>query len=164
MNSQLIVAWRSIFIAKAEPITVMMCDPSPSTSQIPKPRSGPANVPQSIFIDPSTTIIDESQAGAYLPFSQRQPIPSSSGVVYSTSSFLLSLTSSNCEYKTSTYHLIWHRPVPGTEEDDVDRELAGEMYRLACWGEMRFGLDGLPGPLAAVDAVRDAFSGGAEND
>jgi hypothetical protein len=84
-------------------------------------------------------------------------------MIYSASSFLLSLASSNLEYSTSTYHVIWHRPSPGTEEADVDRELAGEMYRLACWGGMRFGLEGLPAPLAAVGAVRDALSTESED-
>jgi hypothetical protein len=152
------VAWRSTFIARAPPITVMMCGPSPSTGHPSKPKAGPANVPQGMLTDPSTTIFDESQGGTYLPLSQRQPIQSGSSVIYSASSFLLSLVSSTLEYTTSTYHIIWHRPSPGTEEADFTQELAGEMYRLACWGGMRFGLEGLPAPLAAVGVVRQALS------
>jgi hypothetical protein len=37
------------------------------------------------------------------------------------------------------------------------------MYRLACWGGMRFGLEGLPAPLAAVGTVRDALLTGSED-
>jgi hypothetical protein len=154
------IAWRSIFIIKTQPITIMMCDPSPTTGNdhIHRPRPGPANVPQGILTDPSTTIIDESQTGTYIPLSQRQPIPSGESSIYSASSFLLSLASSTMEYSTSTYHVMFHRPSPGKEDVNVDQELAGEMYRLSCWGGMRFGLEGLPAPLAAVDAVRDALS------
>jgi hypothetical protein len=157
------IAWRSTFIARAPPITVMMCDPSPSTGRLQKPKAGPANVPQGMLTDPLTSIFDESQGGTFLPLSQRQPIQSGSSVIYSASSFLLSLASSTLEYLTSTYHVIWHRPSPGKEEADVDQELAGEMYRLACWGAMRFGLEGLPAPLAAVRAVRNALSTGSED-
>lgn len=139
----------------------MMCDPSPSSSRIPKPKPGPANVPQGMLTDPSTTIFDESQAGTYLPLSQRQPIPSGGGTIYSASSFLLSLASSTLEYNTSTYHVVWHRPSPGTEDADVAHELAGQMYRLACWGGMRFGLEALPAPLAAIGAVREGMSEGS---
>jgi len=116
-----------------------------------------------MLTDPSTTIFDESQSGTYIPLSQRQPIQSGNSVIYSASSFLLSLASSTLEYSTSTYHVIWHRPSPGTEEADYNRELAGEMYRLACWGGLRFGLEGLPAPLAAVGVVRDALSAGPED-
>ena len=158
-----VIAWRSVFIARAPPITVMMCDPSPSTGHITKPKAGPANVSQGMLTDPSTTIFDESQTGAYLPLSQRQPIQSGTSVIYSDSSFLLSIASSNLEYSTSTYHVMWHRPSPGSYEADVNQELAREMYRLTCWGAMRFGLEGLPAPLAAVGAVRDALSTGAED-
>lgn len=108
--------------------------------------------------DPSTLLVDETLAGTYSTFSQRQSIPSGDGLVYSASSILLSLASSNLDYDTSTYHVMYHRPAPVNLDGDQEKELANELYKMACWGRMRFGLDGLPAHLAALVVVDEAFS------
>jgi hypothetical protein len=135
-----------------------MCDTPPPVGHKPRPTPGPPNVQQSILNDSSTIILDESLAGTYVPLAQRQPILVGDSIIYSASTFLMSLAASNLSYDTSIYHCMYHRPVPGREEEDSDRELANELYRLACWGRMRFGLERLPAPLAAVAVLNEALA------
>jgi hypothetical protein len=87
----------------------------------------------------------------------RQPIPCGDTTIYSDTSFFLSLSSPSLEYDTSTYHILCHRPPPGKEEEETEKELANEMYRSACWARMKFGMEELPAALAAVRAVCDGL-------
>jgi hypothetical protein len=137
-----------------------MCDPSPSHGISHKSKPGPSNVPLGMLNDPATLLVDESLAGTYSTFSHRQPVPSGDKLVYSTSSFLLSLASWNLEYNTSIYHVMFHRPAPVSLDGDQEKELANQMYKMGCWGRMRFGLEGLPAHLAALVVVDEAFTAG----
>lgn len=140
------------------PMSVMMSEPAVSSSGPSPPRNGPPNVVPGLLNDPSSTITDDSLAGSYYTLPQRQPvILEDSTCVYPDSSFLLSLATPTLEYNTSTMHVLCHRPVPGKDDEVVDAVLARELYRMSCWSRLKFGLDGMPGHLAAVQAVQDAF-------
>lgn len=137
------------------PLSVMMCEPSSFASGPSPLRNGPPNVVPGLLNDPSTTIIDDSLAGSYHTLPQRQPIIlENAACYYPESSILISLATPSLEYDTSTLHVICHKPVPGVEDEVAENVLAREMYRMSCWSRLKFGLEGLPGHLAAVRAVR----------
>lgn len=145
------------------PLSVMMSDPASLSSDLTLPRNGPPNAVPGLLNDPSSTINDDSLTGSFYTLPQRQPVMlEDSTCYYPESSFLLSLATPSLEYETSTLHLICHRPVAGTEDEVAESVLAKEMYRMSCWSRLKFGLEGLPGHLAAVRAVQDALSFGEE--
>lgn len=140
-------------------MSVMMSEPAHHSSGLSPPRNGPSNVVTGLLNDPSSTIIDDSLAGSYYTLPQRQPVVlEDSTCYYPDSSFLLSLATSTLEFDTSTLHVLCHRPIPGKEDEVAETILARELYRMSCWSRLKFGLGGLPGHLAAVRAVQDAFA------
>lgn len=143
-------------------MSIMMSEPALHSSGPSPPRNGPSNVVPGLLNDPSSSIIDDSLAGSYYTLPQRQPvILKDSTCYYPDSTFLLSLATPApaMQYETSTMHVLCHKSVPGKEEDEVaESVLAKEMYRMSCWSRLKFGLEGLPGHLAAVRAVQEAFA------
>jgi hypothetical protein len=148
-----------IFVMGQTPLSVMMCEPASPFSGLSSPRNGPPNVVPGLLNDPSSTIIDDSLAGSYYTLPQRQPVVlGNSTTFYPESSFFLSLATAALEYDTSTLHLICHRPVAGKDDEVAESVLARELYRMSCWSRLKFGLEGLPGHLAAVHAVQDVLA------
>jgi hypothetical protein len=135
----------------------MMSEPA-SVSGSTVPRNGPPNAQPGIINDPTTTIVDESLAGSYLVLSQRQPVVLEKSTIYPESTYLLSLATPTLEHDTSSVHLLFHRPPPGHDDEAVETVLAKELYRMGCWARVKFGLEGLPGHLAAVRAITGALA------
>lgn len=156
-NTNDTLAWQDLFIVRPEPMSIFICDAARTETDTSRPRPIPPNVPPGIINDLSASIIDESLSATYCTMSTRQPVPCGNEIIYSDTSFLLSLASSATEYYTSTYHVLAHRPAPGKEEEETEKELATEMYRSACWARMKFGMEGLPAALAAVKAVGEVL-------
>lgn len=90
--------------------------------------------------------------------SERQPVKVGDTITFPESSFLVSLATPTLEHTTSTMHLLYHRPVPGKEEEQAEAVLARELHRMSCWSRLKFGLDPMPGHLGAVRAIQDVLA------
>lgn len=151
-------AWRQLFVTCNVPMSIMMSEPASPRSGPSAPRNGPANVIPGLINDPLSKITDDSLAGSFYTLPQRHPVTIENTTWYPESTFLVSLATPSLEYETTTIHLLCHRPVPGDDDEVVETVLAREMYRMGCWASVKFGLDGLPGHLAAVRAVQDSLA------
>lgn len=157
-------AWKSIYNAHRDPLTVLMCEPSDLGPH--RTRAPVANIPPSTFADPTASIVDETLAASVAGFTHRlcRTLAPSSGspptpttTIFPPSSFVLGMASAGATgAATAIYHVLMHRNPPG-RGDRADELLGGEFHRLACLGRRRYGLGTLSLPLDAVGVVAMAL-------
>lgn len=159
----LMAAWKSLYNAHRDPLTLLMCEPSDQGPN--RIRAPVANIPPSTIADPTATIVDETLAASVAGFTHRlcvtlQPSnpPAATTTIFPPSSFVLGMASPGATgAATSVYHVLLHRNPPG-RSDKADELLGGEFHRLACLGRRRYGLGTLPLPLDAVAVVASALA------